>query len=91
MLRVSFSSHGERAFCALLPDAQQRVIDALSELAKDSQWYLCVKKLRGSENRYRLRVGRWRVLFWQSGSSIEVADIFMKKSKSDYRKRMHLK
>lgn len=91
MLRISFSSHGERAFSTLLPDVQQRVVDALFELAKDTQWYLRVKKLGGSENRYRLRVGRWRVLFWQNGNSIEVADIFMKKSKSDYQKRIRLK
>ena len=44
-------------------DIQQRIIQALESLADDALWYRRVKKLQGTENQYRLRIGRWRVLF----------------------------
>ena len=44
-------------------DIQQRIIQALESLANDALWYRRVKKLQGTENQYRLRIGRWRVLF----------------------------
>jgi len=87
MLQVIFSSHGEKAFEVLPKDIQQRVVTELDSLAEDSQWYRRVKKLGGSLDRYRLRVGRWRVLFQLTKNIIEVADIFMKKGRSDYRRR----
>ncbi len=69
------------------PEVQERVSEALSNLAGDSQWFRRVKKLGGSESRYRLRVGRWRILFTVKGGEIEIADIFLKKGRSDYRRR----
>ena len=91
MLRVLFSSHGERAFAVIPRDMQQQVVDVLNGLAEDPEWYRRAKKLGGSENRYRLRVGRWRILFTQSKNIIEIADIFMRKGSADYRRRKYLK
>ena len=88
MLRVFFSAHGERVFGALPSEIQQRIVDALSALARDPLWYRRVKKLGGTESRYRFRVGRWRVLFALVGGEIEIADIFLKKEHGDYRRRM---
>lgn len=79
MFRVTFSSHGERAFSALPPEVQHGVNEALRALAEDPLWFRHVRKLGGSEDRYRLRLGRWRILFWLRGNEIEVADIFLKK------------
>lgn len=87
MFRILFSSHGERAFGVLTAEAQERVIQALQDLAQDRFWYRRVKKLGGSESRYRLRVRRWRVLFSLKIREIEVSDIFLKKGRSDYRRR----
>lgn len=87
MFRVFFSSHGESAFGALSKEVQERVIAKLAELSADPAWYRHAKKLRGSKNKYRLRVGRWRVLFKLKGNEIEVSDIFLKKGSGDYRRR----
>ena len=38
-----------------------------------------VKKLRGSKNEYRLRVGNWRVLFELVGNRIVVYDLGQRK------------
>lgn len=42
------------------------------------------KKLGGYSAGYRIRVGRWRILFILGKSEIEVIDVFIKKGKSDY-------
>lgn len=87
MFRVVFNSHGERAFGRAPRQVQEVIAKELSNLAADAQWYYRAKKLGGSENRYRLRIGRWRVLFFLRGKEIEVVDIFMKKGREDYRRR----
>lgn len=87
MFRVTFSAHGERAFSVLPPEVQHGVNEALRALAGDPLWFRRVRKLGGSENRYRLRLGRWRILFWLRGHEVEVADIFLKKGRGGYRRR----
>lgn len=89
MPRVVFSAHGERAFGSAPRRIQERMVAALAALAEDSLWHrrAYVKKLRGSEDRYRLRVGRWRVLCTHQDGTLEVADVFLKKERGDYRRR----
>ena len=69
-------------------DMQQRIIQALESLADDVLWYRRVRKLQGTENQYRLRIGRWRVLFHIDNKEIEILDVFMKKSDEDYHRRI---
>ena len=69
-------------------EIQQRIIQALESLANDAFWYRRVKKLQGTENQYRLRVGRWRVLFHIANKEAEILDVFMKKSGADYHRRI---
>ena len=45
------------------------------------------KKLGGKPYGYRTRVGRWRILFVLKNDVANVADIFLKKGRSDYRWR----
>ncbi len=45
------------------------------------------KKLGGATNGFRTRIGRWRILFTLKTGEIEIADIFMKKGRGDYRRR----
>ena len=87
MFRVVFSSRGERAFMDLPDPIQKRVREALHAIAEDQFWFRRVRKLGGSEDRYRLRLGRWRILFWLRDHEIEIADIFRKKERGDYRRR----
>lgn len=88
MFRIFFSSHGTRAFENVPQDVKDEIIQELESVADDALWYRRVKKLRGSENRYRLRVGRWRILFLLGGKDMEVRDVFLKKGKEDYRRRV---
>lgn len=57
MFRILFSSRGERAFGVLPREVQQKIIDELARLAEDPLWFHRVKKLRGSKEKYRLRIG----------------------------------
>jgi mRNA-degrading endonuclease RelE of RelBE toxin-antitoxin system len=45
------------------------------------------KKLGGATNGFRTRIGRWRILFTLKSREVEIADIFMKKGRGDYRRR----
>ena len=82
MFKVVFSFHGERAFTALSHEVQKWIAGELTRFAEDPQWYKRFKKLRGTQDRYRFRVGRWRILFTLRSKEIEIADIFMKKAKA---------
>lgn len=88
MLLIFFSSHGDRAFRGVPDGIQQHIIEELESLAADDLWYRRVRKLHGVESQYRLRIGRWRVLFLLTGNEIEILDVFMKKGKEDYRRRV---
>ncbi|MFH1462672.1 MAG: hypothetical protein ABIG08_03205 [bacterium] len=51
-----------------------------------------IKNIEGTNFGYRLRIGRWRILFTflKKERKIEIVDIFLKKSRDDYKKRKHL-
>ena len=46
------------------------------------------KKLEDTPQGYRLRISRWRVLFVLKDGEAEIVDIFIKKGRSDYRRRI---
>jgi hypothetical protein len=48
--------------------------------------------VEGTKFGYRLRLGRWRILFvlFSKEKRIEIVDIFLKKGEKDYDKRRHL-
>lgn len=49
---------------------------------------LHTKKLSGYKNGYRTRIGQWRILFVLDNGEADIADIFLKKGKDDYRRRL---
>ena len=55
---------------ALPKDLRKRIGEKLSELETDFAGK--VKKLTGTENKYRLRIGNHRVLFQLAGNQIQV-------------------
>ena len=68
-------------------------INSILDILKDGNWAeLDLKKIKGIERGYRLRVSRWRVLFslFSKEKRIEIIDIFLKKGRKDYMKRMKL-
>ncbi len=72
---------------------EQLIINSEIETLKLGKFNLLdIDKIKGTENGYRLRVGRWRILFalFSKEKRIEVVDIFLKKNKGDYYKRIKL-
>jgi mRNA interferase RelE/StbE len=54
---------------------RRRVIEKLKLLEKGFSPLLDIKKLKGYQNHYRLRVGKFRVLFFLDNSKIVVYKI----------------
>lgn len=71
---------------------QIKINSALDDLKIGSFKNHNIKKIKGVSFGYRLRIGRWRILFalFVKQRKIEVVDIFIKKGKEDYFKRKKL-
>jgi mRNA interferase RelE/StbE len=59
---VSFRRSAEKDMRKLASRIQDRVIEAVEKLAKAPRPLGC-KKLSGSENAYRIRIGEYRVIY----------------------------
>jgi mRNA interferase RelE/StbE len=60
--RVEFRSSARAELLALDRTVQARVLRSLAKLADDPRSATTVKAMKGSD-RYRLRVGDWRVIY----------------------------
>ncbi len=69
---------------------QERIVEHLETLSASKTEALDLKKLSGTKEGYRLRVGAWRVLFsWhKKNDHVEVVDVFLKTEDTDYTKRI---
>lgn len=92
MLQIDFTQRAEKEFGKLTEKLQKKVFAQLKNFTEQGLPYKHAKKIQGKEIGYRLRVGRWRVLFalFSNEQRVEVVDIFLKKSDSDYEKRKNL-
>lgn len=71
---------------------QLEINSALVYLEQEKFELLDIRRIGGKKYGHRIRVGRWRVLFslLRKEKRADIVDIFLKKGKDDYRKRMHL-
>ncbi len=92
MFKVSFKHRAEKQFDDLTPDFKQKIYDGLGRLSQEGLAHSNVRKIKRTKLGYRLRVGRWRIFFafFDKEKHIEVIDIFLKKGKEDYQRRIHL-
>ncbi len=91
MYKVKVRSRFERAIKKLDKETQRIVIRELEILAEDPFAHQNVRKISGIDKPfYRLRIGRWRVLYIliTKDGIIEVIDLFLKQSDNDYKKRL---
>ncbi len=89
--QITYQPHVQRLFKKMDKSTQVEILSELERLAQDPLHHPHIKRLAGiSEPGFRLRVGRWRVLYllFHTNQIIEVIDIFMKKSGTDYRRRL---
>ena len=92
MFRVFFAPRVDKEFYKLPQELKQEIYTELKKLSENPFLHPQVKRIEGTKNGYRLRLGRWRILFtlFQKEKRIEIVDIFLKKGKEDYNKRIHL-
>jgi len=87
MSDISLRPRAVRGLAAAPKGYQLRLNEAL-DVVRNGSFPPHTKKLGGTTNGYRTRVGRWRILFTLDDGTIDVADIFLKKERGDYRRRL---
>lgn len=91
MYQVKVRTRFERAIKKLDKKLQRIIIHELEILAKDPFAHQNVRRIiEANKPFYRLRIGRWRVLYIliTKDHVIEVIDLFIKQSDNDYKKRL---
>jgi mRNA interferase RelE/StbE len=64
MFRVVFTKRAEKSYNGLTQDVQNRCTDIFDELQYSlAPIRLDVKKLKGHEDTYRIRLGDWRIIY----------------------------
>ena len=89
--KVYFKNSADKIFAGLSRELQQNIVEALFRLAENPfSRDQNIKKISGAVDAYRIRIGRWRILYtvYINKKEIEVIDLFLKKGKEDYSKRM---
>lgn len=86
MTRVSLRLRAIKGLKAASQEHRIALNEAL-DILKQGLFPLHTKKLGGVSDGYRTRVGGWRILFIFKDREIDVADIFLKKGRGDYRRR----
>lgn len=87
MTKVALRSRALAGF-EKAPKSVRLNIKIVIETLSKGLFPLHTKKLGGHTNGYRTRVGQWRILFVLEKSEIDIADIFIKKEKNDYRRKL---
>jgi|GEM_PF-776006 len=92
MFKLFFRKKAFKILKAIERKHQLRINSALNELKKGQFDKYNIEKIKGTDKGYRLRIGRWRILFIliSREKRIEIVDIFLKKGKGDYFKKKKL-
>jgi len=84
IFELVYAKQAQRQLEKLNPRTALRIVEGCERLKRDPfPDGKHVKKLKGYEELYRLRVGDFRVVFHRSGSRIDVIDVL---SKPDFQK-----
>lgn len=91
-LRLEFRGRAFKILKNLPRETQVEINTDLDILCLGRFNELNIRKIQGTERGYRMKVDRWRILFnlFSKERKIDVVDIFLKKSDSDYQKRKSL-
>ena len=92
MFKTFFAPRADKEFGKLPDRLKQTFYVQIEKLTENPFSHPQVKKIQDTKFGYRLRIGRWRILFalFPREERIEIVDIFLKKSGKDYYKRRHL-
>ena len=89
MFKITIYPRAEKVFAKLPKNLQRQFYQKFNELEVDL-FSKDLKKIKDTDDGYRLRIGRWRVLLSINFETkiIQVLDIFLKKGGQDYRRRL---
>jgi len=92
MFRVFFTSRADKELSKLPLGLKQKIYEEIKILSENPFLHPQIKKIEGTKFGYRLRFGRWRILFalFSKEKRIEIVDIFLKKGKENYKRRKNL-
>lgn len=92
MFEVVFQPRALKALTKAERKVQLVINSAVKKLQEGGLNLLDSKRLQGKKYGHRVRLGRWRILLnlFSKEKRIEVVDIFFKKGREDYKKRMKL-
>jgi len=92
MLRINFRKKARKIFRKIEINIKIKIAEAIEKLKIGDIDNLNFKKLSGKKYSYRIRIKKWRMIFliFFNKDQIEIIDIFIKKSKNDYKKRNKL-
>jgi mRNA interferase RelE/StbE len=78
--RVLLEKKAAKQIEKLPVNIRSRILEALKELEKGFSARLDVKKLKGTKNHFRIRVGEYRILFALNFENAYVHDISQRES-----------
>ena len=92
MFKIVFKPRALKALAKAERKVQLAINSAAEKLQEGRFSLLDAKRIQRKKRGHRVRVGRWRILLnlFDKEKRIEIVDIFMKKGKADYQKRMKL-
>jgi len=92
MYELIIKPRAEKEFKKLPAKLKKRFYEEFKKLSTGPFSSPQVKRISGTKFGWRLRLGRWRILFalFSKERRIEIVDIFLKKSKRDYLRRRKL-
>ena len=92
MFKIFFREKALKTLKKIGRGYQLRINAAIDDLKLGKFNLRDIEKIRGTEFGYRLRIGRWRILFslFSREKRIEIVDVFLKKGKENYLKRRKL-
>ena len=88
MHHVQFLNHTKDTLTEIDESTRKNIFEHLDLLADDPHLMPGVKKIAGTKNEFRIRVGRWRILYVIDHEQhiVQVIDIFSENGTKDYRK-----
>jgi mRNA interferase RelE/StbE len=92
MFEIYFRPRALKTLRKIKRNDQLKINRALENLKTGKFNLLNIRKLKGVQQGYRLRVGEWRILFslFDKEKRIEIVDIFSREGDADYKKRLDL-
>ena len=92
MFELTFRPKALKGLGNIERESQLVLNAALNNLVANNFDLLDMQKIQGTKQGYRVRVGQWRVLVIldRINRCAKVVDIFLRKGKDDYKRRIHL-